>query len=1182
MRGFYPTSVVFTPGIGGTGTIVLSSIPNFDIRDLGMIVNQTRNQIIYATGVNGKGFSSLAGVNNSTLTLQYDTSTHDASDIIQVMYDSDQNALLKDANGNKILLGRTSSLSSISVSLAADISALPVSNGDITIFESFNTLDVANSWSIPRLASGDILTIEGNTIGSNYLVLSLDPLGTGTSTVIETKYTWPYTSRILLGASRNIAAIGKEFAFEYVSDSNLDTISGVPISRMWQNGTTALMISTDNPHNFRVGQSFSVVDTMSGDINYCSLVVAATPSPFLLSATGGPSGTTLPTNLTYTALSTGGYIILRPRMGGATNGLSMLWENSTNTNASFYNRSDAGSMGDTLPGCANANFVNNHSSTIGTNASVVPFTLPNVYSFLPTNQYELIAQPDYIEWFDRTLDSTTLASVRLRRDQLVPNPTKQYKFRIRGVNNLALTKPDVRVLSAIKTASNTLILSCDGPHNCTALMDTIHYYGAQDQVNFPNITTSVLVCATPLPNVLTVVTGAVGTFASYGGYISKRKSSNAMSVYGAVTQPITGISRTNNVLTLSAGTGNWSGPVIGEFVNIFGCISANTVTSYGEPVNVDGPYRVQNIQGSILWVEPITAYNQAGNVYTASPTGADFGLLSCGGAIVRRNEIRVNYIRGYKFNRNVVEAYGGVTRNDSAASIPVYMTGQANTPSVNISQVGAQTVITGGTNGSLAVGGNQAPGAIGNQSTLNPVVAGIEDVGGNIRKLTGDPSGGLIGPGEFITTFSIAAGSFTPTEGTHAKSFFVPPKDSQIILGTRAVGVGVGTQVEGSYDNRIFSCIPMTRIDNMAVSNQYTNVSAWVPAVNAVYKGNTYGYPIIRIHNVSWTSGAPLSGVLRVIPNYEIPGQTIVPFTLSGIGAGGTISEAVGNANGNLMLGTVKTIPITVQGSSKIQLIIDNAVGIFQLNLEGSADNATTYQSISVTPLSGGTSLLPYLSVNSTLASPFMGIYEANTSNLTHARIRMTNWALGSASGALKITNIPSNAGLGNSDKASYTASVFNEAYTTSNGLVSAIALESGPFKTTRIRRLVVQPGLATSTTVATLCVFRYTTAAVTGGAITTASMQKETTDPAYTGLAKKNITNVNAAIQSLTQFVFQIPVPASTLSPAAPLVFDFTNGGTEKGIGIPIGTTNGVLFGYSGSGTGATGFGMQVDFTEE
>ena len=1181
MRDFYPTSVVFTPGGSGVGTIVLSSIPNFDIRDLGIINNLTKNAQIYAAGIDGYGYTALAGVNNSTITLQYDTSTHSASDVIQVMYSVDQNARLYDANGNAIVLGRKNNLSSVSVTLAADISAVPVSNGDIIISESFNTIDTLSTWALTS-TGGDIITVDGNAIGNNYLVFSLDPLANGTTSQIETKGRFAYPSRIMFGASRNTTAVGKEFSYEFVTDELIDSYAPVAIAQMWQNANTALMLSTYAPHGLKVGQSITLDGLLSGGICYSSLVVAATPSVNLLSCTGGVLATTLPTNITFSNLSTGGFIYRRSRMGGAANGVSMIWESSSNVTASFYNRSGAGDSGDTFPGCANANFVNTHTSSIGSQSSVVPFTLPNVYSFLPTNQYELITQSDYVEWFDRVIDaSNAIPIVRLKRDQMTPDPTKLYKFRFRGTNNRALTKPDVRVLSANRIASNTWILSTDGPHNCTPLQDQVFFYGSSDPVNFPNVTTAVTVCAAPGPNVLTFVTGTVGTFQSVGGYVGKQKSSSAMSVYGAVTQQISSVSRTSNVLSLSSGAGTWSGPVIGEYVNVIGCISAGAV--YGESLNIDGPYRVQNLTTNLLVLEPITAYNSAGSVYVASPTGVDFGATNCGGAIVRRNEIRVNYVRGYRYNRNIVESHGGFMRNDVAASLPVYITGTTPTLSANISFIGGTALVTGGLAGTLGVGGNVAVGSFANLNTLNPLIGGIEDVSGIARRFTGDSGGGLAGPGELLNTFILSGGNFTPIEGTHCKTIYVPPKDSQVLVGIKSVGLTPGFQLEGSYDNRIFSCIPLTRFDSVTAGAQYVNVSSFLPIVGATYKGNTYGYPILRLHSTTFTGGAQLSGIIRVIPNYEIAGQTIVPWTLSSVGGTGQIIESVGSTTGNVMLGTVKTIPITVQGSAKAQLIIDSAVGFHQLALEGSSDYGASFQLLSVTPLSGGTTLLPYMSVNAvSLLNPVMGVYEANVSNLTHARVRLTQWVAGSASGALKITNIPSNAGLGNSDKASYTASVFNQSYTTANTLVSAITIESGAYKTTRIKRLMVQPGFATATTTATLCVFRYTAANMTGTSVNAASMQKETTDPAFTGLVKTNITNVNLSNQTLTQFVFQIPVPATTLSMPQPLIFDFTNGGTEKGITITNGTTNGVLFGYSGSGAGATGFGMSVDFTEE
>ena len=61
-----------------------TGIAGFDIRRLYAIINQTRGEILYATGVAGKGFSAVSG---SVITLQANTSTHLATDAVQLIYD---------------------------------------------------------------------------------------------------------------------------------------------------------------------------------------------------------------------------------------------------------------------------------------------------------------------------------------------------------------------------------------------------------------------------------------------------------------------------------------------------------------------------------------------------------------------------------------------------------------------------------------------------------------------------------------------------------------------------------------------------------------------------------------------------------------------------------------------------------------------------------------------------------------------------------------------------------------------------------------------------------------------------------------------------------------------------------------------------------------------------------------
>lgn len=85
MKDFLPTSYTFTPGASGVGTISLA-IANFDPKRLVAIINQTRGVVIYATGSTDTRYTNITG---SLLTLNVDTSTHNANDTIQVIYNSE-------------------------------------------------------------------------------------------------------------------------------------------------------------------------------------------------------------------------------------------------------------------------------------------------------------------------------------------------------------------------------------------------------------------------------------------------------------------------------------------------------------------------------------------------------------------------------------------------------------------------------------------------------------------------------------------------------------------------------------------------------------------------------------------------------------------------------------------------------------------------------------------------------------------------------------------------------------------------------------------------------------------------------------------------------------------------------------------------------------------------------------
>lgn len=93
MKNYITPSYVFTPGAANAGTIQII-VAGFDIKRLAAVINVTRNVIIYAPGLSGTGLFSSTG---NTITLQFDTSTQNANDSLQILYDMGSNIELVEA-----------------------------------------------------------------------------------------------------------------------------------------------------------------------------------------------------------------------------------------------------------------------------------------------------------------------------------------------------------------------------------------------------------------------------------------------------------------------------------------------------------------------------------------------------------------------------------------------------------------------------------------------------------------------------------------------------------------------------------------------------------------------------------------------------------------------------------------------------------------------------------------------------------------------------------------------------------------------------------------------------------------------------------------------------------------------------------------------------------------------------
>jgi len=526
--------------------------------------------------------------------------------------------------------------------------------------------NTSGNWSITT-SPGDIITVDGNAAAASYAVVSLNPLAQGTQSVIESVEMFGMPVELAIGSSMSQRTLGQEFSTELVSnDTPLTPPADLAISTMSQ-ATTTLTVSTTIAHGLRPGMRIGIRDCLDSRMNYPALVVASTPTTTQFTATAGPGGT-IP-SLTVGPF-TSGFVFFRSALGFAPNGSSMIFENATATNASFYIRSESG---DVLP---SGTITGSHSVTINTTASVQAINAALTYAFQPTSVYRLTMQADRLQWSDSAVDVTTQTTSRVNRDQVIPDPSHQYKFRIRARNNASLSVPVGKIVTAVKTGTTTATITTDVAHGLTTA-DFITVYGIRDQSAsaFPNLLTATAVASVIDATSFTVVIGTAATVTSYGGLVARVNGGNLPSTLGYSAVVVSTITRTSNILTI-VGNASWSGLLIGDYVNLHG-VRINTT---GADRGVDGAYRVQNVATTTLTLEPIND--------TVSPTGLDFTVSDCGGAVIKRTDMRISFVRVFDYERERVEVLPRPS-GDLASAVPVSIN---NTPAVTMTS----TTISGG------------------------------------------------------------------------------------------------------------------------------------------------------------------------------------------------------------------------------------------------------------------------------------------------------------------------------------------------------------------------------------------------------------------------------------------------------------------------------------------------------
>jgi hypothetical protein len=511
--------------------------------------------------------------------------------------------------------------------------------------ESFENFTPGVNWLLTT-GSGDIVQTDGNAVSASYLVISKSPLQTATETILTYNGSFPMPIETAVGLSMSQRTLGQELAIELVStETPLPAPADIEISSISQT-TTTLTVTTATAHGLVPGKRIGIRGiTANSQLNYPSVVVASTPSPTQFTVTAGPAGNI--TSVTGGPFTNQGFVYHRSALGNAQNGMSEIFENASATSASSYVRSAAG---DALPsGAANGN----HSISCATTVSVQAINSAFTYAFLPSSEYRINLQADRAQVYDVLVDSTNSTTNRQLRTQVVPDPSKQYTLRFRFTNVDSLPVPTAKIVSAAKSGTTTATITTESPHGLTT-GDVINVYGIGDTTNFPNVTSGVFVASVPTSTTFTVVIAGAVTATSAGGFVSRQQGS--IGIQFAQTTVAAQASSTSTQLTL-IGSASW-GLSIGDYVNVYGLRNRST----GADLGFDGAYKVVNQATSTLVLEPLPG--------TTLP--APISLTNTGGAVIRRTDARISFVRIFEYLRERVEL---MPRPSSDASGAVTVTG---------------------------------------------------------------------------------------------------------------------------------------------------------------------------------------------------------------------------------------------------------------------------------------------------------------------------------------------------------------------------------------------------------------------------------------------------------------------------------------------------------------------------
>lgn len=711
MKSFIAPTYTFTPGVSGVGTVNLSGISGFDVKFLVSIINQTRGIIIYSTASDTLKYTNVTG---TTVTLFKDTSAMSSGDVLQVIYEEQTAVLPTGASTSTLQTTGNGSLSSIDGKLTTlnstdfsteakqDTGNSSLSSIDgktptlisgnvpslLKITKKDGTIVIPNATENQSMAVGNfiqkfrdgfvisqpdlavwdqvwvnqgssLVTKGGNSSGSSYMKISMCPITKSSEYFLTSKDSFRFPVRFAYGLTLSQRIIGQEVELSLVGVDGSSVVETIPaFTDLTILGTIAVatnvgVINFASAHGLNGGDRVILVNNTDSRLNVGPVVVTVVTATQI----------TVPITLANASYTAGGVVRWADPLGMAKNSVAMNHDTVTVTNSTFNARRNGAKFRTSLATIL---------TTVATQTNANPFT----DALNPAGEVELIANMEEVFFSSRAID-TVAAATGARYTNGIPDEEKEYKIRIRVKNLDNFTVAVARIVSIAKTGTTTATVTTDVAHGLTT-SDWVQVYGVRDQVNFPNLTAQTVVSSIVSPTSFTVIIGSASSTSSAGGAVWKVQGS--VLAPGVIGQVAASITRTSNILTIT-GSASWGGLIPGDTIQLHGC-DATSMGLY------DGAYKVLRTTAATLNVESV---------------GADFTIINCGGAVIKRTDARLHFIRLADYTRHAVEISNarGVVDNSRAMSV----TGPVTITSGTVTTVSTVSAVSSITSANLAIPG---------------------------------------------------------------------------------------------------------------------------------------------------------------------------------------------------------------------------------------------------------------------------------------------------------------------------------------------------------------------------------------------------------------------------------------------------------------------------------------------